>query len=132
MRFHKFLNPTNSGDEQVLILDKIVDALPFYTKSFSTKELIQMEVVAKMKTDNDYHIMVTPTVTAADTNFSNGTGTDTKYGGLHNVLFSSLSVAINETFSLKIKVHEAADYTTLASDEIEELFLLINYKIENS
>jgi hypothetical protein len=129
--FHKFLNPVNSGDEQVLVLDKILDVLPFYTKSFSTKELIQMEVVAKMKTNNDYHIMITPTIATADTNFSNGAGLNTKYGGLHNALFSSLSVALNQAFSLKIKEQGAADYTILPSDEIEELFLIINYKIEN-
>jgi hypothetical protein len=127
--WHKFLFPANVGDEQELVLDNLADRLPYFTRSFATKNMVNVEIVAKMKTHSSalvYSLLFSP-VDLIEKDLIIGT----KYKGMHNVNIPVNSVDLTSIFDLKIKKKVGAtDFKSLPTDEIEEMFLLVKYTIE--
>jgi len=118
----RFLRPLTPADDQALVLERLDERLPFFTRQFKSKKVSNVKLVARMKTlDATYNV-------------------DLSAGGaierLSLLPVSGLHQAVKEVpekslgaWTLKIQEQGAADFKSLPVDAIEELFLIVNYKI---
>lgn len=129
-KWYKFLHPANPADDQALVLDDLPDRLPYFTRSFTTKKVKQIELVAQMKDDATYKVMLSPLgTTEADLL---PLKLDTTYQGLHRASKNLTGSEINFgawTLKLQLESADPNDFKSLPADAIEELFLIINYTI---
>ena len=115
--------------DQQIVLDDLSDRLPFFTKQFSTKKVKQVEVVALAKNASDkFKVQLSPLGTTA-TDLLPLVQNPT-YHGLHRAFKDLTGNEIDlNSWTMKIQVDGAADFKSLPSDAIDELFLIINYAI---
>ena len=127
-KWYKFLHQANPADDQEFVLDDLPNRLPYFTRPFTTKKVRQIEVVALMKDGNTYKVMLSP-LGNTPANFLS-LSPDPTYQGLHRVLKDLTGSEIDfGAWALKIKLDGVADFKSLPSDAIQELFLIINYTI---
>ncbi len=130
--WHKFLHPATASGDQELVLDNLQERLPYFTKNFTLKKVSKIEVVALAKdSTKTYQVMLSPLGSApADLLTMSAGNVGTVYQGLYNELkdLTGIEVDLN-TWTVKIKEVTAADFKSLPTDAIEELFLIINYTI---
>jgi hypothetical protein len=131
--WYKFLHPANAADDQEIVLNDLTDRLPYFTRGFAAKKVRRVEVVALMKKPTRasdpprvYKVMLSP-LGAELLPLT----LDPTYQGLHvapKELASGSEIEF-DAWMLKIQLDGAADFKTLPPDEIEELFLIVNYTI---
>ena len=127
-KWYKFLHRANPADDQEFVLDDLPDRLPYFTRSFPTKKVRKIEVVALMKDASNYKVMLSPLGdTPADLL---SLSPDPTYQGLHRVLKDLTGSEISlGTWTFKIKLEGVTDFKSLPADAIQELFFIINYTI---
>jgi Tc toxin complex TcA C-terminal TcB-binding domain len=129
-KWYKFLHPANSTDDQQFVFDDLSDRLPFFTKTFGTKKVKQIEVVALANKASDaFKVQLSPLGLGAGDLLA--LGQDPAYQGLHRAvktLSGGSEVDLN-SWTLKIQTDGAGDFKSLPSNALEELFLIINYTI---
>jgi hypothetical protein len=129
-KWYKFLHPANPADDQALVLDDLPDRLPYFTRSFTTKKVKQIELVAQMKDDATYKVMLSPLGNKPADLLP--LKPDTTYQGLHRAPKDLTGSEINFgawTLKLQLESADPTDFKSLPADAIEELFLIINYTI---
>jgi len=128
-KWYKFLHPANTTDDQQLVLDDLSDRLPLFTKKFTTKKVKQVEVIVLAKeADNSFKVELSPLGTNEDDRLP--LSQDPTYQGLHRAFKNLTGSEIDlNSWTLKIQEDSAADFKSLPSDAIEEIFLIINYTI---
>jgi len=131
-QWHKFLHPAKAADDQELVLENLQERLPYFTKNFTLKKVSKIEVVALAKdSTKTYQVMLSPLGNAPADLLTMAPGSvGTVYQGLYNVLkdLTGSEVDLN-TWTIKVKEDAVADFKSLPTDAIEELFLIINYTI---
>jgi hypothetical protein len=129
-KWYRFLHPANPVDEQVLVLDDLPDRLPYFTSRFTIKKVRQIELVTQMKDGDTYEAMLSPLgITDADLLTLSPDGV---YSGLHRDIKDLTGSEIDlGVWTLKLRKVEvpAADFKSLPTDAIQELFLIVNYTI---
>ena len=127
-KWYRFLHPASSADDQEIVLDDLVERLPYFTRRFATKKVRQVEVVARMRDASTYKVQLSPLgLTAADLLTL---APDATYAGLdHAVKDLSGSEIDFGSWTLKLQQDGAADFRSLPDDAITELFLNIAYTI---
>ena len=127
-KWSKFLHPANPAEDQALVLDDLPDRLPYFTRQFTTKKARKIEVVALMKDEDPYKVMLSPIGTTSADFLS--LSPDTTYDGLHRAPKDLTNSEVNfDAWTFKLKRDDAADFKSLPEDAIKELFLIINYTI---
>lgn len=127
-KWSKFLYPPNPADDQELLLDDLVDRLPYFTRSFATKKARKIEVAALMKDSSTYRVMLSPLGSTPADLLS--LSPDPTYQGLHRVLKDLTGSEIGlANWTLKLKLDGQVDFKSLSADAIQELFLIVNYTI---
>jgi len=131
-KWHKFLFPANPADEQELVLDNLTDRLPYFTRSFAVKETIKIEVVVKSKHNSDpFKILLTTSSGTTELNLGINAPATSRYKECRDVLLQSVALDMNEQWIIKMKQDILNnDYKSLPAEEIEEMFLVVKYKIE--
>jgi hypothetical protein len=128
-QWQQFLNPNSPGTDQVLNLEALQQRLPFFTRNFVNKKARKIEIAAKVKNNAQaYQVIVTPLGTAPADWLTLSSAQ--VYPGLHSVLADRTGneVALGN-WQVKIKRSNAGDFKSLPVDDIESLFLIINYTI---
>jgi hypothetical protein len=128
-QWQQFLHPNVAGGEQVLNLEGLQQRLPYYTRGFASKKARKIELAAKVKNNaQTYQVMLSPLGTEDADWISLGAGT--AYPGLHSILVdrTGSEVDLND-WTVKIKRTASGDFKSLPADDIESLFLIVNYTI---
>jgi hypothetical protein len=131
-KWQRFLHPANPADDQAMVLDDLTDRLPYFTRSFTTKKVCHVEVVALMKDSATYNQVMLSPLGNTLSDFLTWLPAS-PYQGLQ--LASKDLPAGSEInlgpWTLKLgKLKDGtADFKSLPSDAIQELFLIINYTI---
>ena len=135
-KWSKFLYPATPNDDQELLLEDLQDRLPYFTRSFTTKQVRQIEVVAQMKKStrasdppSTYKVMLSPLGSAeADLLTLSPPDTDTTYQGLHRAWIDLTGSEKNfGAWTVKVRLDGAQDFKSLPPDAVKELFLIVNY-----
>jgi hypothetical protein len=128
-QWQQFLHPNVAGAEQVLNLEGLQQRLPYYTRSFASKKARKIELAAKVKNNaQTYQVMLSPLGTEPAEWITLGAGT--AYPGLHSVLVDRTGSEVDlNNWTLKIKRPASGDFKSLPADDIESLFLIVNYTI---
>jgi hypothetical protein len=127
--WNRFLHPAAIDSDQQLILTDLQDRLPFFTKTFATKKVSNIEVLVLAQSNADvFKIMLSPLGTTDGDLLVLASGTE--YQGLHNVSkdLTGNEVEMN-TWTVKIKKEGAVDFRSLPADALLEMFLIVNYSI---
>lgn len=118
----RFLRPLTAADDQTLVLENLQERLPFFTRQFKTKKVSRVQLVAQMK--------------VRDAKFQVSLSTGGAFEQLPLLPAEGFHQAAKDlgdkdlgTWSLKIQPDGAVDFKSLPVDAIEELFLIVNYKI---
>jgi hypothetical protein len=127
-KWYRFLHPANPADDQALVLDDLPDRLPYFTRSFTTKKVRQIEVVAQMKDGATYKVMLSPPLGNTPSDLLS-LSPDPTYQGLHRALKILASEIDLGAWTLKLQRDGTADFKSLPADAIQELFLIINYTV---
>ena len=127
-KWYQFLHPANPADDQALVLNDLVDRLPYFTRSFPTKKVRQVEAIARMTDGSTYKLLLSPLgETPAD---ELALDPDATYGGLHRALKDLTGSEIDfGSWTLKLRLDGVADFKSLPDDAIEDLFLAITYTV---
>jgi Tc toxin complex TcA C-terminal TcB-binding domain/Neuraminidase-like domain/Salmonella virulence plasmid 28.1kDa A protein len=128
-KWSKFLYPATPNDDQELLLNDLQDRLPYFTRSFATKQVRQVEVIALMKDPAaKYKVMLSPPLGSAETDLLPLSPASTTYQGLHRAWIDLTGSEKNfDAWTLKVKLDGAKDFKSLPPDAVEELFLIANY-----
>lgn len=128
-QWQQFLHPNVAGGEQVLNLEGLQQRLPYYTRGFASKKARKIELAAKVKNNaQTYQVMLSPLGTEAAEWINLGAGT--AYPGLHSVLVDRTGSEVDlNNWTVKIKRSAGEDFKSLPADDIESLFLIVNYTI---
>lgn len=128
-QWQQFLHPNVAGGEQVLNLEGLQQRLPYYTRGFASKKARKIELAAKVKNNaQTYQVMLSPLGTEPAEWVSLGAGT--AYPGLHSVLVDRTGSEVDlNNWTVKIKRTASGDFKSLPVDDIESLFLIVNYTI---
>jgi hypothetical protein len=147
--WHRFLHA--EGTKQVLKFTIGKERFPFFTQHRKIV-VMKIDVFAKCTQKGDYHMILSYTkpddkTTDSSDNFDSTSppedrgiilSHDTRYDNLHhatiNVNDANLDLKeldITKEMSLKVKSSTSSDYKSLASDEIEEMFLVLHYKLQD-
>ncbi|MGW0141741.1 Tc toxin subunit A-related protein [Streptomyces calvus] len=127
--FYRFLHPANPDEDQAMTLGDLTGLLPSFTRTFATKKVREVEVVARMKDSATYEVLLSPL----------GTGTsdlltlapDATYKGLHRAAKDLSGNEVGMTgWTVKIRKAGVPDFHSLPSDVIDELFLVLNYTVD--
>jgi hypothetical protein len=134
--WHQFLHPQTSGSIQELTLSDLQDKLPFFTQQFAYKKVSNIEVVMLLKdgapeceielspVDDNQSAVTMPIATSVSSS---------KYLG-----FSEASIDLTGqdvylgTWTMKIRETAATTWDSLPADNIQELFVIVNYSINNT
>ncbi len=140
--WHKFLHPTTEGEEQVLSFTIGKQRFPFFTHDRNIVPM-RLEAFAKCTQAGDYHMVLSyinfdeDTVTSSEITMPQ----NENYGGLNKATINVNDAGLNleeqditGEMSLKVKYSTAPDYKGLATkpDEVEDIFLVIHYKLAES
>ncbi|MFB4268328.1 neuraminidase-like domain-containing protein [Nonomuraea sp. GTA35] len=122
--FYRFLHPA-AGD-QVMDLGDLAERLPFFTRAFTTKKIRTVEVAARMHDAQPYEASLAPLGAELLP-----LAAHPAYQGLHR---AAKDLTGNEApltgWTLKVRRAGAADFRSLPADAIRELFLIVNYTVE--
>ena len=127
-KWQRFLFPASPADDQALVLDDLPLRLPYFTRRFANKKAWRVEVVAKMKDGALYKVMLSPLgTTSADLL---PLSPDATYQGMHRAFkdLTGSEVALGD-WTLKVQRDGAADFKSLPTDAVKELFLVVGYKV---
>ena len=137
--WHRFLYPGAEAAEQVLNFTTGLERLPFFTHD-SGIVVMKIELFAKCVQPGSYHAML------SYVNFDEDTVSSTEitipesnsYGGLKKATLNVIDAGMNleeldirKAMTLKIKHNTAPDYTVLTADEIEDIFVVFHFKLQN-
>lgn len=127
-KWYRFLHPANPADDQQLVLEDLPARLPYFTRSFTQNRVHALQVVARMKDAQTYQVMLSPLGTSQPDWLTLQPGST--YQGLDEVAkdLTGSEIAL-DTWTLKLKPDNAADFKSLPADAVEELFLIINYTL---
>lgn len=125
-KWYQLLHPASPADDQQLILDDVVERLPYFTRSLTTNRVRIVEVVARMNDAATYEVLFSPLGTT-ETDLLTLTP-DPTYQGLHRALKDLTGSEIDfGAWTLKVRRDGATDFKSLPTDAVRELFLIINY-----
>jgi hypothetical protein len=140
--WHKFLHPLTDGTEQILQFTLGKKRFPFFVQERELS-IINIEVIAKFTQEMSYVTKLT--YVKADTEPEEIVESEEihmpqkpEYGGIYIASIDTTDASLNlEEFditkqnTLRLKREGAEDYTLLTTDpdEVEELFLVIHYKL---
>jgi hypothetical protein len=130
-----FLNPSSNND-QVLTLDIGPNRFPFFTYGADIK-VDGIDAIAKLSDAGPYHLFVTPprAVNATDVTMT----VQAPFGGTHwgeeqlagGVDLGTAPTVPAPTWSFKLQKEGAADFRSLATDEVDDLILILQYAVQN-
>lgn len=127
-RWYTFLHPANPGDDQQLVLDDLAERLPFAVRRFATKKARRIEVVARMKGTGTYKVQLSPLGTTAADLLS--AAPDATLGGWHRAAEDLTGSEVDiGSWTLKLRADAAGDFRSLPADEVDELYLVVNYTV---
>lgn len=128
-QWQQFLHPNVTGGEQVLVLDNLQQRLPLHTRGFANKKVRKIELAARVKNNaQTYKVMLSPLGTEPGDWINLGAGT--AYSGLHSVLVDRTGSEVDlSDWTVKIRRSAGADFKSLPAEDIESLFLIINYTV---
>jgi hypothetical protein len=137
--WHRFLNPMTAGDDQVLKPVFKREHFPFFTRERNI-DVMKIEVLAKASKSGDYHLMLT----AIDRDDELMTSTQismpesTAYAGMQKATLSSSAAGIRvedidifAELTMKLKHGTIPNYQSLGNAELEDLFVVVHYKLSN-
>jgi hypothetical protein len=137
--WHKFLHPGTEGSEQVLSFTIGKERFPFFVQD-RTIVVMKIEVFAKSTQAGDYQMVLSYINSDEDPITSSQITmpqSDT-YGGLNKVTINMNDAGlyleemdIAGGMNLKMKHSTVPDYTSLATDEAEDIFVVFHYKLGN-
>jgi len=130
--WHKFLHPSTAGAEQVLNFTIGKERFPFFAQD-SVIAVMKIEVFAKCTQEGDYHMIMSninlegETVTSSEITMP----PNNKYGGLNKATIHVADAGLDITKEMSLKVG-SPDHASLTTnpDEVEDIFLVIHYKIQ--
>jgi len=130
-----FLNPGPNND-QVLTLDLGPERFPFFTYGADIK-VGGMDAIAKFSDSGPYHLFVTPPKAANATDVS--MTVQAPFNGAHwgdqqfptGVDLGSAPAVPSPTWTFKLQKEGAADFRSLAADEVDDLILILQYQVKN-
>lgn len=131
--WHQFLHPQTASNAQVLTLSDLQKKLPFFTQQFSSKKVSRIEVVALLK-DGAPECEIALSPLSNHPNFSLITtqpSPNNRYPGFSEAvvdLNAGQEVDLN-TWTLQIREVGATTWDSFPADNIQELFLVVNYNI---
>ena len=141
--YHNFLHPVTEGAEQILHFTIGKKRFPFFAH-YRKIIVMKIEVFAKCVHGIPYNLIITynrhidteevEIVTLSEITMAHSD----KYGGLNkatiNVNDAGLSLEeldITEQMSLRMKFQSVSNYTELENDELEDIFLVFHYKLDD-
>jgi len=135
--WYKFLHPATLGDQQILTFTLGHQGFPFFAQERDVI-VMKMEVFAKAKVANDYHLIVSyidlaaATVTSTQMTASSAAA----YGSINRAVIEVDDAGLNleeldvtKAMNVKLKRSTVADFKSLAADELEDVFLVVHYKL---
>jgi hypothetical protein len=135
--WHRFLRPSTEGGEQVLSFTIGRERFPFFVQERFIN-VMKIEMFAKCAQAGEYHTIlsyINPDDDAV-TSSQIAMPPNASYGGLKKATINVNDAGLNlEEFditremSLKLKHSGASDYTSLAGDEVADIFLVVHYKL---
>ena len=140
--WYKFLNPAIPGSDQVMGLTLKKEHFPFFTRQ-RTIDVMKLEILAKTNRTGDYHLLIS--ITDTDDTVVNSTQISmpenvtyanmqkaTLTGTTANISVEDINVFGPMTF--KLKHNSDVNYHSLDTDpeELEDLFVVINYKLSDA
>ena len=131
--WHRFLHPAKPGDDQVLRLKLRREHFPFFVRGRQPR-VASIQLAAESTHAGDYDMQVTlPGHEARDSTMKRSAEDPAEFGDLHvpaeDIGFHEAPPVAYGEWSLKLKRHAAADFASLAGDEIEDVFLLIAFQL---
>ena len=128
-RFRVVQRPVRArADDHALVLDDLVDRLPYFTTSYPTKRVRQVEAIAQMKDGSTHKLLLSPLGEAPADQLT--LDPDTTYDGLHRALKDLSGSEIDfGSWTLKLRVDGVTDFKSLPDDAVEDLFLAVNYAV---
>jgi hypothetical protein len=132
--WQRFLSPP-TGQDQVLTIDTAPARFAFFTSGFNLR-VTGIDVIAKLDDPGDYTLKITRPGAAPQTETMSVDGT---LGELHVFSDESLAPASNlgstdtvgspPAWSFRLQKDGAADFRSLAEDEIEDLVIILRYTV---
>jgi hypothetical protein len=107
-------------------LDDLQNRLPYFTTRFLSKKVHKIEVVAQINDDKTYKVLLLPFMKPSE---PLSLSLDPTFEGMHRVSKDLDSEVELGTWRLKLQRDRAEDFKSLPADMIEELFLIINYRV---
>jgi len=121
--WHKFLHPSTEGGEQVLSFTLGKERFPFFIQDRDIV-VMKVEVFAKCTQAGDYHIIMSNINLVGDTVTSSQITMpqSDSYGGLNKATINVNDAGLDIAGAMSLKMKH---------DEVEDMFLVIHYKVEN-
>jgi hypothetical protein len=133
--WYVFLNPGPNND-QVLTIDIGPERFPYFTYGADIK-IDGMDAIAKLSDAGPYHLFVTPPKAANATDMK--MTVQAPFSGVHwgNSQFAGgvevgTAPAISAPkWSFELQKEGASDFRSLATDELDDLILILQYEVKN-
>jgi hypothetical protein len=121
--WYKFLHPANAALDQELKLEITKERFPLFAKNFNIK-ITKIEFAALVSNADNYDLACTPLIAGTKAFTKNGI-----YGALHQAEASFAAAKDIGTWTAKIKKTATLDFKSIADNEIENLFIILYYKL---
>jgi hypothetical protein len=137
--WYRFLHPTPGDGEQILSYTVGKERFPFIAQERAVV-VIEIDVFSKCAKKGDYHLVLSyldqdgNEVTSSEIAMPQ----DEAYGGLNKATLGVNDAGLNleeldieGQMSLQLKHYTAPDYAGLDADEVEDIFLVFHYKLDD-
>ena len=131
--WYRFLHPNNENDDQILEFLLKIEHLPFYIISLSANKNI---VLSKLDIiiDTIHNISFDATLQFPENNISSNEilNTDLSFGGMPHLEKSNWQqmTKVLGHWKIKLKKSPEAEYISLKPEDISNVYLVINFKIQ--
>jgi len=128
--WHQFLNPA-AGTDQELRLTLSAEHFPFYVRNRAV-EVKQIQLLADLADSGPYDVILTPPLPVTTVlSLACDTGAQPTYGALHHAEQAAPAGATYPLgqWTLKLCKQGAADFRSLAADEVRQLFMIVAFSV---
>jgi Tc toxin complex TcA C-terminal TcB-binding domain len=135
--WYRFLNPLVAGDDQVIKLTLRKEHFPFFTRDRNV-DVMQVDILAKTNRSGDYHLMMTSTDTGATvmTSTQISMPENATYANMQKATLTGVTANISvedinafAELTMKFKHSTDANYHSLDDAEMQDVFMVIHYKL---
>ena len=126
-QWYQFLNPATPGDDQILVLDKLDEKLPYFATEYANKDAKNVRLAFLVDGASDYVIEITQsgsTITSSPTLTATSVNNAPEWREVPDTVTTALG-----DWQVKIKENGIGNWKSLPVNAIKEAFLIVNYEI---